>query len=118
MRAAPPVAAEADHHAAGSPLAASWQDANQSEAFWGTGAGRSSSDCAFSLNMEAEIGHELNEDALSAFLDMMKCCETVKLSMLLEEARAVRFPMRLCWMAMQTHVQPRAIKAYGGFSYA
>ena len=38
--------------------------------------------------------------------------------MLLGEARAARFPMRLCWMAVQTYVQPRAIKAYGGLSNA
>eukprot|EP00959_Pyramimonas_sp_CCMP1952_P377775 7913063-Pyramimonas_sp.AAC.1 len=34
------------------------------------------------------------------------------------EARAVGFPLRLCWMAVQTYVQPRLVKAYGGLSYA
>ena len=32
-------------------------------AFWGTGAGRSSSDCAFGINLEGDIGHELDMDA-------------------------------------------------------
>ena len=48
--------------------------------------------------------HEFNEDVVNAFLDVMKCCETVRLDALMFEAREVRFPLGRCWMAVQTYV--------------
>ena len=99
------------------PIAADWQKQNEHAAFWGVGAGRSSSDCAFSHNMDAEIGHECGHDVVSVFIDMMKCFETVLLSSLMVEARATHFPLTLAWMCIQTYIQPRLVKAYGSVSY-
>eukprot|EP00959_Pyramimonas_sp_CCMP1952_P034658 726408-Pyramimonas_sp.AAC.1 len=69
------------------PIASAWELSHDLECYWGAGAGRSSSDSAFSLNLDAEISREVGEGSLTVFIDMLKCYETVVLQSLLDEAR-------------------------------
>ena len=100
------------------PTAVAWERDHAHPTVWGTGPGRSSSDSAFSLNLASEIAHELREDCVTVFIDMVKCYECVNLQALLGEARATGFPLRLAWMAIQNYTQPRALRAFGSLSYS
>eukprot|EP00959_Pyramimonas_sp_CCMP1952_P090015 1884339-Pyramimonas_sp.AAC.1 len=51
--------------------------------------------------------------SISVLLDMIKCFEMVHSEQLLKEAEALHFPMRLAWMLVDLHRQPRRLRAFG-----
>ena len=85
---------------------------------WGLKGGKTSSDSAFDHNLEQEIGNLLGEHTATVLLDMTKCFDMVKHDALLQEARALGYPLRLAWMLLEVYCQPRRIRAYGSNSRA
>ena len=86
------------------------------EEMWGTRGGQTSSDSAFSHNLEQEVGDLLEEHTATILLDMSKCFEMVRHDSLIIEARELGYPLRLLWMLLQLYCQPRRIRAYGSWS--
>ena len=64
----------------------------------------------------AELAHWLGSGSATVMLDLWKAFETVAPMVLLREAEALGYPMRLMAMLLKAYRQPRAIKAFGSFS--
>eukprot|EP00959_Pyramimonas_sp_CCMP1952_P281329 5881007-Pyramimonas_sp.AAC.1 len=47
------------------PLRAVWERSQAHPSFWGTGAGRSSSDCACHLTLNAEVAHARRQHVIT-----------------------------------------------------
>ena len=94
-----------------------WLVANPSADIWGLGAGRSSSDAAFDLNIETEISEAMGEKTLTVLMDAWKFFETIRPESLLLEARIMGMPMRLVRLLLELYRQPRRLSAFGSVSY-
>ena len=99
-------------------MSATWEDEHKTAELWGLGKGRSSSDSAYDHNLEAEVAYLVGEGAVTIMLDMWKAFETINPSILMDEARAVGYPMRLAAMLLLSYREPRLIKAFGSVSVA
>ncbi|CAK0810080.1 unnamed protein product [Prorocentrum cordatum] len=84
---------------------------------WGLGAGRSSSDAAFDLNLETEVAVALEEQVFTVLLDARKFFETVTPEALIQEARLLKMPLPLVWLVVELYRQPRRLQAFGSVSY-
>ena len=63
--------------------------------------GASSTDSAFRHNMDAELAHLLGESSLAVIMDLHMAFDSVLTGPLLEQARALEFPMQLVWQCWQ-----------------
>ncbi|CAK0843992.1 unnamed protein product, partial [Prorocentrum cordatum] len=83
-----------------------WLRQRPSVDIWGLGAGRSSSDAAFDLNLETEFAVNLQEQVITAPMDAWKSFETVVPAALLQEARQLRMPLHLVRLLIELCHQP------------
>eukprot|EP00959_Pyramimonas_sp_CCMP1952_P032316 678178-Pyramimonas_sp.AAC.1 len=93
------------------PISVQWELNRRRPSFWGGGAGRTSSDCSFQLNLVAEAAHARTQHVIAVCLDLFRCYETILWSMVMTEARELGFPIRLMWTVLQTYMVPRTILA-------
>eukprot|EP00959_Pyramimonas_sp_CCMP1952_P194513 4067353-Pyramimonas_sp.AAC.1 len=98
------------------PVSVEWEGRHRNELLWGSGPGRSSLDCAFAHNLEAEVARNTGQHCLTVLIDMIKCYELVLLRAVMTEAAAVGFPLRLAWMLVCNYQQPRRIKGFNSLS--
>eukprot|EP00959_Pyramimonas_sp_CCMP1952_P039249 821697-Pyramimonas_sp.AAC.1 len=82
------------------PLSVQWELDHRHPSFWGGGAGRTSSDCTFQLNLATEAAHARKQHVITVLLDRFKCYETILWSMIMIEAREIGYPLRLMWMIL------------------
>ncbi|CAK0794960.1 unnamed protein product [Prorocentrum cordatum] len=84
---------------------------------WGLGAGRSSSEAAFALNLETEVAVNLQEQVITVPMDARKFFETVVPAALPQEARQPRMPLPLARLLLELCRQPVRLQAFGSVSY-
>ena len=95
-------------------LSATWLAEHPSPLMFGTaGPGKTSSDSAFQHNLHAETETLLGGHSVTVLYDAYKCFELVKPAALIEEARALCYPLRLLWMLLAYFAEPRYLRAYG-----
>ena len=64
----------------------------------------------------AEIAQLVGRGSISVMIDLWKAFETVAPEVLLQEAAAVGFPLRLMGMLLMVYREPRVLKAYQSYS--
>ncbi|CAK0853765.1 unnamed protein product [Prorocentrum cordatum] len=94
-----------------------WLRRQTSVNIWGLGAGMSSSDAAFDLNLETEVAVNLQVQVITAPMGAWKFFEAVVPAALLQEARQLRMQMPLAWLLIELRRQPRGRQAFGSVSY-
>ena len=100
------------------PVSQAWEAQHRHPSFWGCGPARSSSDAAFAHNVDAEMARAVGDFSVSVLLDMYKCYECIIVARLLEEARALQYPLRMVWMVLCSYRCPRVVQAFGSLSAA
>ncbi|CAK0797341.1 unnamed protein product, partial [Prorocentrum cordatum] len=94
-----------------------WLAQHPSVDIWGLGAGRSSSDAAFDLNLETEVAVALEEQVVTVFPVAWKFYQTVIPEALIQEARLLKMPLPLVWLLVELRRQPGRLQAFVSASY-
>ncbi|CAK0909012.1 unnamed protein product, partial [Prorocentrum cordatum] len=94
-----------------------WLTQHPSVGTWGLGAGRSSSDAAFDLNLETEVAVALEKQVDTVLLDAWEFFEAVAPEALIQEARLLKMPLPLVWLLVELCRQPGRLQAFGSVSY-
>ena len=93
------------------PLSRQWIGDHPDAAIFGMKRSASSTDSAFSHNAAAELAHLLGEASLTVIMDLHKAFDSVLIEPLLEQARALNFPMRLACQCISYFRMPRLTAA-------
>eukprot|EP00959_Pyramimonas_sp_CCMP1952_P129622 2710764-Pyramimonas_sp.AAC.1 len=90
----------------GTPSVGRVASAKEASSVLGLRSASSSPDAAFSRNLEAEAAMAVGKHAMSVLVDMFKCYECIIVCMLLYEARALEYHLRMIWMLLALYRCP------------
>ncbi|CAK0813503.1 unnamed protein product, partial [Prorocentrum cordatum] len=93
-----------------------WEQQHRTDNVWGNRSRYTSSDSAFSHNLDSEVAVLRGQFSATVLLDLTKAFDMARPSQLFREGCLLGYPPRMLYMLLKMHAQPRSLKGYGTFS--
>ncbi|CAK0905763.1 unnamed protein product, partial [Prorocentrum cordatum] len=93
-----------------------WEQQHRTDNVWGNRSRYTSSDSAFSHNLDSEVAVLRGQFSATVLLDLTKAFDMVRPSQLFREGCLLGYPPRMLYMLLKMYAQPRSLKGYGTFS--